>query len=75
MVPPEDIEKMARAVLNIQLPQSPDQIQSMIDNINILLFDTTNFQKNLRNLEEHAKTAQDLLQKALELKWVSENIR
>ncbi|KAI3370558.1 hypothetical protein L3Q82_007070 [Scortum barcoo] len=68
MVPPEDIEKMARAVLDIQLPRSPDQIQSMINNINNLLSNATNFQDDLKNLEMQAKTAQDLLQRAREIK-------
>lgn len=70
MVPPEDIEKMARAVLAIQLPRSPTKIQSMINDINNLLSNTMHFQNDLKNLEEHAKTAQDLLQKAQELKSV-----
>uniref|UniRef100_A0A4W6C4H5 Laminin subunit beta-1 n=1 Tax=Lates calcarifer TaxID=8187 RepID=A0A4W6C4H5_LATCA len=70
MVPPEDIEKMARAVLAIQLPRSPAKIQSMINDINNLLSNTMHFQNDLKNLEEHAKTAQDLLQKAQELKSV-----
>lgn len=74
MVPPEDIEKMARAVLDIQLPRSPDQIRSMINNINNLLSNTSNFQDNLSNLEEHAMMGQDLLQKSQELKSVSENM-
>lgn len=74
MIPPEDIEKMARAVLDIQLPQSPEQIRAMIKEINDLLFNATNFQSGLRNLTDHAKTAQDLLQKARELKSVSEHM-
>lgn len=72
-VPPEDIEKMARVVLAIQLPRSPDQIRSMINDINNLLFNANNFQDNLKNLEKHANTAQDLLQKAKEVKSVPEN--
>lgn len=71
MVPPEDIEKMARAVLDIQLPRSPDQIRSMINDINNMLSNSPNFQDDLKNLEEQAKVAQDLLQKARELKSVS----
>ncbi|XP_049929321.1 laminin subunit beta-4 [Epinephelus moara] len=74
MVPPEDVEKMARAVLAIQLPRSPDQIQSMINDINNLLSKPTNFQNDLKDLEEHAKTAQDLLQKAQEVKERAKNI-
>lgn len=75
MVPPEDIEKMARAVLDIQLPRSPDEIRSMINNINDLLSNATNFQEDMKKLEQQAKTAQDLLQKALDLKLVSENMK
>uniref|UniRef100_A0A8D3EF14 Laminin, beta 4 n=1 Tax=Scophthalmus maximus TaxID=52904 RepID=A0A8D3EF14_SCOMX len=71
MVSPEDIEKMARAVLDIQLPQSPAQIRSMITEINNLLFNTTHLQHDLRNLEEHTKTAHDLLQTAHKLRSVS----
>lgn len=75
MVPPEDIEKMARAVLAIQLPQSLDQIQSMINDINNLLSNATNSQDNLNNLVDHTQTAKDLLQKTQELKSVSENMK
>lgn len=68
MVPPEDVEKIARNVLDIQLPRSPNEIRSMIDDINHLLSNITNFQVNVKDLKEHAKTAQDLLQKAEEVK-------
>lgn len=68
MVPPEDIEKMAQAVLDIQLPRPPDQIRSMINDINKLLSTTHNPPKTL----EHTKTAQTLLQEAQKLKSVSE---
>ncbi|KAM7415417.1 hypothetical protein PAMA_019983 [Pampus argenteus] len=74
MIPPEDIEKMARAVLDIQLPRSPDEIRSMINDINNLLSNATNFQKDLKTLEEQAKTTQDLLQKARELKELTKDI-
>ncbi|XP_041652348.1 laminin subunit beta-4 [Cheilinus undulatus] len=74
MVPPEDIEKMARAVLDVQLPRSPDQIRSMIDDIKKLLNNTTNVQDDLKNLEEHAKSAQELLEDARELKERTRNI-
>ncbi|XP_051237149.1 laminin subunit beta-4 isoform X1 [Dicentrarchus labrax] len=74
MVPPEDIEKLARAVLDIQLPRSPDQIRSMINDINNLLSNATNFQDNLKNLEEHAKNAQDLLQKAQDIRERTKNV-
>ncbi|KAG7233023.1 hypothetical protein INR49_007538 [Caranx melampygus] len=68
MVPPEDIEKIARAVLNIHLPQSPEQIQSMISEINNLLSNATHFQDDLKNTEQHAKISQDLLLEAEKLK-------
>lgn len=68
MVPPEDIEKIARNVLDIQLPRSPNEIRSMIDDINHLLSNITNFQVNVKDLKEYAKTAQDLLQRAQEAK-------
>ncbi|CAK6979151.1 laminin subunit beta-4 [Scomber scombrus] len=74
MVPPEDIEKMARAVLDIQLPRSPDEIRSMISTINDLLSNATNFQADMKKLEQQAKDAQDLLQKAQELKEQTKNI-
>lgn len=72
MIPPEDIEKLAQDVLNIQLPQSPDQIQSMINEINDLLLNATQFKDDLMNLEQDAKIAEDLLQEAEKLKSVSE---
>nr|XP_046250599.1 laminin subunit beta-4 [Scatophagus argus] len=74
MVPPEDIEKVAQAVLKIQLPLSPGQIQSMINDINNLLSNATSFQGNLENLKEQAKITQELLKKAQELKERSKNI-
>ncbi|XP_054475687.1 LOW QUALITY PROTEIN: laminin subunit beta-4 [Anoplopoma fimbria] len=71
MVPPEDIKKMAQAVLDIHLPKSPNQIRSMINDINNLLSNTNNPPKNL---EEPTKTAQTLRQKAKELKEQTKNI-
>lgn len=71
MAPPEDIEKIARAVLDIQMPKSPDQISSMIDEINNLLSNITNYQDDLKELKEQARNAQELLEKAQELKSVS----
>uniref|UniRef100_A0A3Q3JWY3 Laminin, beta 4 n=1 Tax=Monopterus albus TaxID=43700 RepID=A0A3Q3JWY3_MONAL len=68
MVPSEDIEKMAQAVLDIQLPRSPDQIRSMISDITNLLSSATSFQVDPKDLEEGARTAQDLLQKARDLR-------
>ncbi|XP_040894125.1 laminin subunit beta-4 [Toxotes jaculatrix] len=74
MVPPEDIEKTARAVLSIQLPRSPAQIQSMISDIRDLLSNATLLQGDLNSLQEQARTARDLLQKAQELKDKTKDI-
>lgn len=72
MAHPDDIEKMARAVLSIRLPRSPEQIQSMIDEINNLLSNVSRFQDDLKKLQEQAKITQELLKKAEEVKLVSE---
>ncbi|XP_023255175.1 laminin subunit beta-4-like [Seriola lalandi dorsalis] len=74
MVPPEDIEKMARAVLDIQLPRSPVQFQSMINDIKNLLSNATHFQDDLKNLEERTMATQDLLQEAQKLKERTKDI-
>ncbi|XP_014860210.1 PREDICTED: laminin subunit beta-4-like [Poecilia mexicana] len=74
MVPPGDIEKMANAVLRIQLPRSPAEIQSMINEISNLLNGATKFQEDLKKLQDEAKTAQELLQKATEAKEQTTNI-
>lgn len=71
-VHPDDIENLARAVLDIRLPRSPDQIQSMIDEINNLLSNISRFQDDLKKLEEHTNITQELLRKAEEVKLVSE---
>ncbi|KAM9375661.1 laminin subunit beta-4 [Pholidichthys leucotaenia] len=71
--PPEDIEKMSRAVLNIQLPRSPSQIRSMIREINDLMTNNIRVPEDLKNLEEEAKVAKDLLQKAQEVRERAES--
>ncbi|XP_071318517.1 laminin subunit beta-4 isoform X2 [Trachinotus anak] len=74
MIPPGDIEKMTRAVLDIQLPQSPEEIRSMISDINNLMSNVTHFQDDLKNLEDQAQTTKDLLQKAQKLKEQTKDI-
>lgn len=73
MVPAEDIEKMAQAVLNLQLPRSADHIQSVIGNISDLLSGAANLQEDLGSLEERSRISQDLLQNAQELRLASQN--
>ncbi|XP_056138337.1 laminin subunit beta-4 [Lampris incognitus] len=71
MVPPEDIEKVARYVLAIQLPGSPDEIRTFIKNIKDLLSNTTTFNEDLAKLKEQAK---ELLKKATDLKERTKDI-
>ncbi|XP_055078728.1 laminin subunit beta-4 [Periophthalmus magnuspinnatus] len=68
LLPAEDIEKMARAVLSINLPKTPDQIRAMTQELTDLINNATNSDKDLKELEEQAKTAQELKEKALEVK-------
>ncbi|KAF7666905.1 hypothetical protein LDENG_00088500 [Lucifuga dentata] len=74
MVPPEDIENMARAVLNIQLPRSPDQIRSMIHDIRNLLSKALHVPEDLKKLQDHTKTSRDLLKKAQDLRERTKDI-
>ncbi|MEQ2175649.1 hypothetical protein GOODEAATRI_020032 [Goodea atripinnis] len=69
MVHPDEIEKMSNAVLSIQLPRSPAEIRSMIKDINNLLNGATRFQDDVKELQDEAKTAQELLQKATEIRF------
>ncbi|KAM8891532.1 laminin subunit beta-4 isoform 2-T2 [Spinachia spinachia] len=71
VVPPEDIENMAKADLDMKLPKSPDQIRSMINDINNLLSNTTTSPKNL---DDHTKDAQTLVHRVQEVKERKRNI-
>ena len=68
MVKPEDIEKMAKAVLAIQLPSTPDEIQTMIQNIRDVLANFTDFKEDLELLKDKAKTAEELREQAEDVK-------
>ncbi|XP_035280923.1 laminin subunit beta-4 [Anguilla anguilla] len=74
MVTPEDIEKVARAVLAINLPAPPDAIRAMIEKIRDVLVNCSDLQENLKNLQDQVKTAQDLLEKAKEVQDKTKNI-
>lgn len=63
---------MARAVLSIRLPRSPEQIHSMIDEINNLLSNASRFQDDLKKLEEHSTITQELLRAAEDVRLASE---
>lgn len=71
MVAPEDMERLAKGVLAIQLPGSLDDILSMIQNIRGMLANFTEFKEDLKKLEDQAKTAQDLLENALDIRLAS----
>ncbi|XP_028304206.1 laminin subunit beta-4 isoform X2 [Gouania willdenowi] len=68
LVPPEDISRMAAAVLKLKLPRSREQISSMIEEIKKLLNNAARSQDDLKNLSERAKSSQDLLKQALSLR-------
>ncbi|KAK7893121.1 hypothetical protein WMY93_022273 [Mugilogobius chulae] len=68
LLPAEDIEKMARAVLNINLPRSPEQIRALIQELTDLMKNATNSDKDVKDLEEQARIAEELKKRALELK-------
>ncbi|XP_031417593.1 laminin subunit beta-4 [Clupea harengus] len=74
MVKPEDIEKMAKAVLAIQLPSTPDEIQTMIQNIRDVLANFTDFKEDLELLKDKAKTAEELREQAEDVKNRTKNI-
>ncbi|XP_072291696.1 laminin subunit beta-4 [Eucyclogobius newberryi] len=68
LLPAEDIEKMARAVLNINLPRTPDQIRAMIQELAELMNNAQNSGKDLKKLQDQARAAEELKERALELK-------
>lgn len=67
LVKPEDIEKLANAVLSIQLPKSPDDIKKMIEDIKKILANVTGFSEDLERLEKEAKIAEDMKKRATEI--------
>uniref|UniRef100_A0AAV2L0Z2 Uncharacterized protein n=1 Tax=Knipowitschia caucasica TaxID=637954 RepID=A0AAV2L0Z2_KNICA len=68
LLPAEDVEKMARAVLNINLPRSPEHIRDMIRELTDLINSTANPERDLTALEEEAKAAHELKDRAHALK-------
>ncbi|KAL0968579.1 hypothetical protein UPYG_G00268800 [Umbra pygmaea] len=66
MVAPEHIEIVAKAVLDIQLPGSPDDIRSLIQNIRGALTNFTEF--DLKTIEDQTKKANELRDKAMEIR-------
>ncbi|MCI4381845.1 hypothetical protein PGIGA_G00256690 [Pangasianodon gigas] len=64
---PEDIDKVASAVLAIRLPSSPDEIKRMIQDIQKMMENFTHITEDLKDLEDQAKLAKDLKNKADEI--------
>lgn len=64
---PEDIEKVASAVLAIKLPSSPDEIKRMIHDIQNMMENFTHITDDLKDLGDRAKLAEDLKNKAEEI--------
>lgn len=67
LVKPEDIEKLANAVLSIQLPKSPDEIKKMIEDIKNILENVTGFNEDLESLEKEAKIAENMKERAKDI--------
>ncbi|XP_072529806.1 laminin subunit beta-4 [Salminus brasiliensis] len=64
---PEDIDILASAVLAIKLPRSPDEIKRMIQAIQNILGNFTQFKKDLKPLQDQTELAKDMKQKADEI--------
>lgn len=67
LVKPEDIEKVANAVLSIQLPKSPDEIKKMIEDIKNILANVMDFSDDLERLEKEAKIAENMKERAKDI--------
>ncbi|KAJ8002829.1 hypothetical protein DPEC_G00163040 [Dallia pectoralis] len=68
MVAPEDIDMVAKAVLDIRLPGSPDDIRSLIQNIRGALANFSKFEVDRKNLQDQTTTANELRDKAIEIR-------
>ncbi|XP_048867721.1 laminin subunit beta-4 [Brienomyrus brachyistius] len=64
LVSPEDIEKVASAVLAIQLPLSPGEIQDMIDTIHSIMANSPTVREDLDHLTNQNRTVRELLEAA-----------
>uniref|UniRef100_A0A3B3T2G9 Laminin, beta 4 n=1 Tax=Paramormyrops kingsleyae TaxID=1676925 RepID=A0A3B3T2G9_9TELE len=64
LVSPEDIEKVAGAVLAIQLPLSLEEIQDMIDTIHSIVANSPTVREDLDHLTNQNQTVKELLEAA-----------
>ncbi|MBN3300896.1 LAMB4 protein, partial [Amia calva] len=67
-VEPEDIDKVATYVLSFKLPDTPENVQDMINKIQTLLESSTEVEADLKNVTDQAQQAKELLEKAKEAK-------
>ncbi|XP_053741447.1 laminin subunit beta-4 isoform X1 [Synchiropus splendidus] len=72
-LPPEDIEKMSQAVLNIRLPRSPDQIRRMIQDVHDLLKSISKFQDDVQHFGD-TRASQQLVEDAGRVRGAVENL-
>lgn len=62
--PPEDIEKVAKHVLVINLPRTPQELTNMLDKIQNLVTHCEDYEINVNKLNKQRKDAQKLLVEA-----------
>lgn len=64
---PDDIDTLASAVLAIKLPSSPNEIKKMIQEIQNILGNMTDFKEDLKLLQEQTEVAKNITQQAEEI--------
>lgn len=62
--PPEDIEKVAKYVLDVNLPWTPQELTNMLDKIRNFGTHCENYEINVNKLNKQKKDAQKLLVEA-----------
>uniref|UniRef100_A0A8C3TFK0 Laminin subunit beta 4 n=1 Tax=Chelydra serpentina TaxID=8475 RepID=A0A8C3TFK0_CHESE len=68
--PPEDIEKVAKHVLEVNLPRTPQELTNMLDKIRNLVTHCEDYEINVNKINKQRKDAQKLL---VEAKQAEEN--
>ncbi|KAG6936053.1 laminin subunit beta 4 [Chelydra serpentina] len=62
--PPEDIEKVAKHVLEVNLPRTPQELTNMLDKIRNLVTHCEDYEINVNKINKQRKDAQKLLVEA-----------
>lgn len=68
--PPEDIEKVANYVLQINLPLTPQELMGMLGNIRSIMNPCEKYKLNVSKRNRKREETQTLLVEAQEAKWV-----